>query len=355
MYKFKIKFHQYLVSVFSILLIACFCFLLKQYIDYRIIALILLLAVSILAILYDFWPVMLAAVLSALSLNILFIKPIFHYKIDNAENMLLFIMYLLIAMISAVFTNRIRKQEQKLREKEEKELNVKLYNTLLNSLSHELRIPITTIIGAIDTLKESHETLTIPQSEELLMEIQIASFRLNDQVENLLNMSRLETGNLQLRKDWVDLVELTYMVLQKFQSVKSHIMIVHSNDNLPFFKIDIGIIEQVMYNLIQNAITYTPSGTTIEIEILIQNSKLKIIISDNGKGIDAEFIERIFDKFYRLPDSKAGGTGLGLSIVKGFVEAHDGNIWLENRPNGGAKFSIEIPCEMSYLKNLKNE
>lgn len=349
------KQNQYLLSILIVGVLSAVCYFLRDIIDYRIVALLLFLAVSILAILFDVFPVIIAAVLSALILNIFFIEPTFHYKIDNAENTLLFIIYLLIALLNAVFTNRIRKQEKNLREKEEKESTIKLYNTVLNSLSHELRIPITTIIGSVDTLKENNINLPEKYKEELLDEIQEASLRLNGQVENLLNMSRLETGNFQLKKDWTDINELIYIVLNKITNSQQHNIQFNPDENLPYFKIDMGLMEQVIHILIQNAVNYTPTTSTIQINSKEENEHLILEIIDNGKGFPEDKLELVFEKFYRLPNSKTGGTGLGLSIAKGFVEAHNGTIELKNNPEGGARVTLKIPCETSYLKNLKNE
>lgn len=352
----KIKpFNQYLFGTCSILMISIVSFLLKDYIDYKIVALLLILAVSVFAVLFDVIPVVWAALLSAVILNIFFIEPIFHYKIDNSENTLLFIMYLLIALVSSILIHRIRKERRKLQDKEQKENTIKLYETILNSLSHELRIPITTIIGAIDTLKENKSNLSESNREELFSEIQNASLRLNDQVENLLNMSRLESGAIELHKDWTDMTELIYMSISKLKIQETHAVQFHPDERLPLFKIDFGLMEQIINGLLQNAVKYTDKGSTITIKIKEKNSNLILTILDNGKGFPEESIEHIFEKFYRLRDTAVGGTGLGLSIVKGFVEAHLGKISLKNNQMGGACFRIEIPAETSYLKNLKNE
>ena len=165
-----------------------------EFIGYRIVALILLLVVSLLAMLIDIFPVLVTALLSALIWNFFFIPPTFTFHIGTPEDALMFLMYFVIAMINAVLTFKIREFERKARDKEEKEKSIKLYNILLNSLSHELRTPIATIIGAIDTIKDNETKLSNNNKKELYSEIEIASFRLNRQVENLLNMSRLEAG-----------------------------------------------------------------------------------------------------------------------------------------------------------------
>lgn len=351
----SIRTKQYVFSITLIVFLSAICFLFRDYIHYYVVALIFLVTISILAIVYDIIPVLISALLSGFVLNFFFINPVLHYKIHNFENILLFFIYLLIALVTIVLINKIRKQEKKLRDEEEKEKTIKLYNTLLNSLSHELRTPISTIIGSIDTLKENNSTLPVENRNELLNVIETAAFRLNQQVENLLNMSRLETGNLELKRDWCDLNELIFLVLQKLSTSHKHSIIFNPQEELPYFMVDNGLLEQVLYGLLKNAIIYTPEDSRIEVEATIFEDKLRIIVRDNGSGIPKEDIERIFEKFYRLPNSKAGGSGLGLSIVKGFVDAHSGTITLNLPKLGGTEFVILIPAETSYINNLKNE
>ena len=120
-------------------------------------------------------------------------------------------------------------------------------------------------------------------------------------------------------------------------------------------KLDSGIIEQVLYNIINNAILYTPSNAVISIDASYTNEKCIISIIDNGNGFPEKEIPFVFDKFYRLKSSKTGGLGLGLSIAKGFIEAHQGQIILENNKISGAKFQIILPTEISNFNTLKHE
>ena len=334
------------------LVVSIVCFYASGVIGYRVVALLLLMTVSFIAMLFDIIPVLIAAVFSAIIWNYLFIPPLYTFHIDNAEDVLMFLLYFLIATVNAVLTFKIREAESTARDKEEKEATIKLYNTLLNSLSHELRTPISTIIGAVDTLKEGK--LTAPQQNELLCEIDVASMRLNRQVENLLNMSRLESGMLKPKTDWCDVDELIFSVIQKV-SLPSHTIQFEADETLPLFMLDAGLIEQVIYNLIHNAIQYTPASSIVTVEASYISGNFKLHISDNGGGFPQDKISFAFDKFYRLPNARTGGSGLGLSIVKGFVEAHGGVITLENLHSGGAAFTTSIPCEVSFITNLKNE
>ncbi len=368
-------FYQILISTGLVMITAALCYFFADFLGYRSVAFILLLIVSLIAVVFDIIPVLLAAAFSAIIWNFFFIPPRFTFHIGTAEDAFLFLMYFVIALVSSVFTNRIRKAEKQLREKEEKEKTVKLYNTLLNSLSHELKTPIATIVAATDNLLNEASKLSDSNRKELTENISIASLRLNQQVENLLSMSRLESGFIQPKKDWCDIHELVHTVINRLeQPLKDHHVHISIEENLPLYKLDHGLIEQVLYNLLYNASIYTPAYTDIFItvmntaekiyaldtnseeqsEIKRETSHLQLIVEDRGPGFPEGELEKVFDKFYRLSNTKTGGTGLGLSIVKGFVEAHNGTIILENVPHG-ARFIIEIPAETSYINNLKNE
>jgi two-component system sensor histidine kinase KdpD len=347
---------QYFISIAMVILISVSCFYFVQFTGYRVVALILLITVSVLAMMFDIYPVLIAAVLSALIWDFFFIPPLFTFHVDNAEDLLMFLMYFLIAVLNTVLTSKIRKAESKARDKEEKENTIKLYNTLLNSLSHELRTPISAIFGAVDMLKENKDKLSPEQQIDLLNEIDKASIRLNRQVENLLNMSRIETGVIRLKSDWYDINEIIFNVIQKLSIYNAPQRISFlSSENLPLFKLDGILIEEVLYNIILNAIQHTDESSIVSISARYENENCIICIADKGTGFPESEIKYIFDKFYRLPQSKTGGTGLGLSIAKGFVEAHKGKIRLENQASGGAKFTIEIPAAASFINNLKNE
>lgn len=155
------KTKQQLISVVLVVLVSGFCFFLSAYLEYKIVALILLMTVSLLAMFFEIFPVLLGAVLSALILNFFFIPPLYTFHIENTEDLMMFFMYFVIAFVNAVLTIKIREVEKKASDKEEKENSIKLYNTLINSLSHELKTPIATIIGAVDTLKENKDKINI--------------------------------------------------------------------------------------------------------------------------------------------------------------------------------------------------
>jgi len=342
---------QYLISLLLILLSSIICFFLVKFIGYGAVALILLMVVSLNAILFDIYPVLVSALLSALIWNFFFIPPTMTFHIGTPEDALMFLMYFVIASISAVLTFAIRESDKKQQEEVEKVKAIALYNTLLNSLSHELKTPIATIIGAIDTIKDNLDNLSKENREALYTEIETAGFRLNRQVENLLNMSRLEAGFIQPRKDWCDVNEMVFASLRRNrEEVHEHSVLFEPNEELPLFKLDSGLLEQVLHNILHNALQHTPADSTIIIEATNEDDSCKIIIEDNGQGFPPDEWESVFYKFYRLNEA-IGVTGLGLSIVKGFVASMGGTIHLENKKEGGARFTIRIPAETSQIVN----
>lgn len=348
---------QLLLSTTLIVLSSLILYFFVGWIGYQVVALVLLLMVSVSAMLFDIVPVLIAALLSALIWNYFFIPPVRTFHIGTPEDVLMFLMYFVIAFINGVLSFKIREIERKVRDKEEKENTLKLYDTLLNSLSHELRTPIAAIIGAVDILENQAAPPSIINQNELIDEIKIASLRLNEQVENLLSMNRLESGILKPVLDWVDINDLIFSVIKKYKSHHSEALniIFNPDEKVPLIKVDAVFVEQILYNLIRNAHVHTPAKSTVRIAASYLDESIRISVADNGKGFPTEEIKFVFDKFYRLKGAATGGTGLGLSIVKGFVEALNGHITLENQSSGGALFTVVLPAESSTLNLVAYE
>lgn len=359
--------NQYLICVLAVSIVASLCLFTRDFFDHKVVGYILLVVVSLLAMSLDILPVLLSAVLSALILNFFFIQPYYTFHIYSTEDALLLLLFFVIALINGVLTYKIRRAEKRLQIKEIRVNTMKLYNALLDSLSHELRTPISAIMGAIDTIQSETVSISDENRQQLYSEIEKASLRLNHQVENLLNMSRLETGVIQPKMDWCDLKELIYNVLGHLkEDLQFHKVAVEVEDSLPLFKLDYGLTEQIIYNLVYNASQYTPKGAKIEVkvdynpDVDVDYNPDKIMpclitISDDGNGFPEAEIDKVFDKFYRLQNSKTGGTGLGLSIVKGFVEAQNGIIELNNKEEGGSVFTIGFPALVMNTKEISNE
>jgi two-component system sensor histidine kinase KdpD len=217
----------------------------------------------------------------------------------------------------------------------------RLYTTLLNSISHELRTPISAIKGAASGLMNSQ---TDRDRVMLVNDIHLAADRLNRLVENLLDMSRLESGRLQIKRDWCDIGEIIGVAAKHLDlCAEDHLLEIDIQPGLPLIQVDFVLMEQVMVNLMENACRYSPPGTVIRTAAAQQGRAIVITVDDHGAGIPPDKLDAIFEKFYRLPGTPTGGTGLGLSISRGLVEAHGGSLTAENRAEGGARLIVRLP------------
>lgn len=227
----------------------------------------------------------------------------------------------------------------------------RFYKTLFNSVSHELRIPVATILGASDALQENCAPGSM--QEALSLEISTASVRLNRLIENLLNMSRLESGRIAVRLDWYDINDLINKVLHDLrEELRAFDLRVSIPDQMPLVRIDFGLMEQVLYNLVFNACQYAPAASELSIGAGYENGHMILKISDRGPGFPKIGSGDVFDKFYRAGAKGTGGLGLGLSIVRGFVEAHNGRVVAGNRPGGGAEVTVTIPSEIPQMDDI---
>ncbi|MEO8168170.1 MAG: ATP-binding protein [bacterium] len=222
----------------------------------------------------------------------------------------------------------------------------RLYKTIFNSISHELRTPVAAIISASEGLMHREDSAPAQTRQDFVAEIQTAATRLNRLVENLLDMTRLETGRIQPKSDWCDVNDLVGTSIRKLaDELSAHTVSVDIPSGFPLVLADFALIEQAITNLMHNASLYTPVGSAIVVRAFTGENVWGMEISDNGPGIPPEILPMIFDKFYRVPGTKAGGTGLGLSIAKGFIEAHGGTLAARNKPEGGASFILTLPHE----------
>lgn len=229
----------------------------------------------------------------------------------------------------------------------------RLYRTLFNSISHEFRIPVATIMGASDSILNSSASDNMQKA--LCNEIFTASLRLNRLVENLLNISRLESGHISVRPDWCDINDLINKVTEDLkEEMKPFTFKVFIAEDMPFVKIDFGLMEQVLYNLLVNSTQYAPALAEIKLISSYKNGGLILEVLDGGPGFPETDVKNVFKKFFRADGSKSGGLGLGLSIAKGFVEAHNGLIKAENITGGGAKVTIHIPSGKPHIENFEN-
>ncbi|MEP7050276.1 MAG: sensor histidine kinase KdpD [Pseudomonadota bacterium] len=217
-------------------------------------------------------------------------------------------------------------------------------SSLLSSVSHDLRTPLAVMTGAASTLVEDtvDRATRIELSESILLEAQ----RLNRLIRNLLDMTRLQAGALRVKKEWQPLEEVVGSALNRLEdALAGRTVLTELAPDLPLVPLDAVLIEQVLVNLLENAVKYTPAGTPIEVRARQRPGGVEISVADRGPGIPPGEEQRIFDKFYRVNGVQVGGVGLGLAICRGIVMAHGGQLFAENREGGGAEFRLQLPDE----------
>jgi two-component system, OmpR family, sensor histidine kinase KdpD len=222
----------------------------------------------------------------------------------------------------------------------------RLYTTLFNSISHEMRTPITALIGASEALAQEKIDGQPKLRRELAMEVQVAADRLDNIVQNLLAMTRLESGLIKPKLDWTDVRDVINSSIGKLhQELASHDLSVDVSPALPLVKLDFALVEQVIVNLLRNAVSYAPKHSGVVIKAFVEDPNCVISVSDGGPGFPPDALNSVFEKFYRAPGQRIAGIGLGLSIARGLVEAHHGTIRAENAPGGGATVTVRLPLE----------
>jgi two-component system, OmpR family, sensor histidine kinase KdpD len=216
----------------------------------------------------------------------------------------------------------------------------RLRNALLTSVSHDLRTPLAAITGAATTLLEARSRLDESTRTELLEAIRDETGRLNRLVQNLLQMTRLESGELRLQREWHPLEEVIGAALERFGDQPVTLRVPR---DLPLVPIDDVLIEQVIVNLLDNSVKYAGRTSPIRILATATDQAVTVEVADRGPGLRADDESRVFDKFYRSAGNGAQGTGLGLAICRGIVQAHGGRIWAQNLPEGGVAFLFTLP------------
>jgi two-component system, OmpR family, sensor histidine kinase KdpD len=221
-----------------------------------------------------------------------------------------------------------------------------LRNSLLNAISHDLRNPLAVLVGASSSLATDDARLSDAAKRELIATIHEESKRMSTLVGNLLDMARLESGAVELARQWTPLEEIVGGVLSRLgPMLAEHPVTVRLPRDLPMVNVDPVLIAQVFANLLENAVKYTPRGTPIEISAQKLPGGIAVDVADSGPGVPDGEESKLFDKFYRLQSEAAqSGVGLGLAICKAIVAAHGGTISAANRPGGGAVFHFELPA-----------
>jgi K+-sensing histidine kinase KdpD len=285
-----------------------------------------------------------AALLATLVFDLFFIPPFMAFTPLDPRHIVTLAVMLVVAVVISGLADLARRQASAAHRARGEAETERLRNALLSSISHDLKTPLTAITGAATTMLED-EALDGATRRDLTQTIYEEADHLNRLVSNLLYMTRLESGVVRVRKEWQPLEDVIDTAMSRLDSrLHGRELIMHFPDSVPSAPFDAVLIEQVLVNLIENAIRYTAASTPIEISATDTPSCAMLEVADRGAGVPESERSRIFDKFYRSDPRRAdGGVGLGLTISNAIVRAHGGKLWVEGREGGGARFRFTLP------------
>ena len=366
----------YLISLLSTAAVTVLLIPFRSQLNSTTPALAYLLAVLFVALFWGSGPALLASVLGVLSFNFFFLPPLYTLDIAHSENWIalfaFFTTALAVGQLSARAKRRAEEAERSEHEIERlyKELRAaferasqaealkqseRLKSALLDAVTHDLRTPLTSIKASITTLLDETRapefTLDKESRLEMLQVIDEESDRLNRFISGLIDLARIDAGELHLRRQWGAIDEIISAALARAQPLThDHEVEVKIDNELPAVRVDERAVSEVVYTLVDNAAKYSPAGTKIKISAGLADGMIRMAVEDQGEGVPLGLRERVFDKFFRatrdgdVSTHQPSGTGMGLAIAKGIVEAHAGKIWIESATNGrGTRVVFVLP------------
>jgi K+-sensing histidine kinase KdpD len=362
---FSNKFLHYSFSIVCVLLTTLLLEPFHQTLNSTTVAFAFLLIVLFSATFFGRNPALLSSFLAMLCFNYFFLPPVRTWQISEPQNLVAWGAFTITAVIAgelSAYARRRAREAERLYEELQKAFaaasqaeaikqSEKLKTALLDAVTHDLRTPLTSIKASVTMLIEEnsaeaiHLTLEREGRAELLEVINEETDRLNDFIESMVEVAKLEAGEFNLRKSEIEVAEIVEQSLQRAEKITAnHQIKLNLSKKLQPISVDKKAISEAIYNLIENAVKYSPEDSIIEISAKIIGDNLQISVEDEGKGIAENENEKIFQKFYR-GDKKVKGFGMGLAIVRGIIEAHNGKVWVENGKIG-AKFIIELPIKI---------
>lgn len=230
----------------------------------------------------------------------------------------------------------------------------KLHKALLDAVSHDLRTPLSSIVGAVTGLLAEGDKYDKDVKETLLKAIDEGARRMNRFITNLLDMARIDSGILKPHREWCDMLDIIGVAAKEVREMLPEARLtINVPEELPLVEADFGLLEQVLINLLENAAKYSPSDSSVFLNIDAKKGELRASVLDSGPPVPESDRERIFDKFYRLRSSRhVTGTGLGLSISKAMIEAQGGRLWVEAGPGSGNAFIFTLPLGATQPPSL---
>ncbi|EJC6825939.1 DUF4118 domain-containing protein [Vibrio parahaemolyticus] len=277
-----------------------------------------------------------AAVIEALSFNFFFTTPRYSLQMFRPEDIFNLVVFMVVAFITSTFADLYRRQQGELKQ-------TKLQNSILLSVSHDLRTPLATIIGTLTTLNEYMPKLNDLERKELLDSATSESHRLHQYIENLLQATKLQHGTLKITKKDESIADIVRDAVSRLPNYTEKVSM-NMDDSVGYLSVSRSLIEQAIFNVLDNAMRFSPENESVEVSLSKQGSSCVIDVRDMGIGIKAEDAEKIFSLFYSGANNKSAdsGTGMGLAVAKGIITAHQGEI--QSMPvSEGTLIRIRLP------------
>ncbi|ENG7465858.1 histidine kinase [Vibrio parahaemolyticus] len=277
-----------------------------------------------------------AAVIEALSFNFFFTTPRYSLQMFRPEDIFNLVVFMVVAFITSTFADLYRRQQGELKQ-------TKLQNSILLSVSHDLRTPLATIIGTLTTLNEYMPKLNDLERKELLDSATSESHRLHQYIENLLQATKLQHGTLKITKKDELIADIVRDAVSRLPNYTEKVSM-NMDDSVGYLSVSRSLIEQAIFNVLDNAMRFSPENESVEVSLSKQGSSCVIDVRDMGIGIKAEDAEKIFSLFYSGANNKSAdsGTGMGLAVAKGIITAHQGEI--QSMPvSEGTLIRIRLP------------
>jgi len=311
------------------------------------IAMVYLLAVVVVAWRYSRGPTILATILGVAAFDFLFVPPQGTFTVDDVQYLLTFAIMLTVGLIISALRESVRRQAGAQAKLELRAETERVRSALLASISHDLRTPLAVMSGASSTLAERGERMGAEERAALARSVFDQARDMSERVAKLLDMTRLEAGAIELERDWDSLPDIAGAVLRRLADrTATHRVVVDLPDDLPLLRVDATLIEQVLANLLDNAVRHTPAGTVVQLRARRGDREVVVSVEDFGPGLPDQDIERLFDKFHRAAaEGTPAGMGLGLSICRAIVVLHGGRLWAERIAGGGLAFRFTLPVE----------
>jgi two-component system sensor histidine kinase KdpD len=308
-------------------------------------AMVYLLGVVAIAARYERGPAMACALLGVLAFDFFFVPPVFTLRIHDTQYIVTGLALLVVGIVISTLAARARAATQAALLAREEQLR----NSLLASLSHDLRTPLALIAGSASSLRDERARLSQAEQDQLLETLYDEAQQVSLTVSDLLEMTRLHSGRVELDRQWYPAEELVGAAIERCKrQLAQHRVQTRLDPQLPLLHVDGVLIEKLLVNLLENAAKYTPVGTLVIVVGENAPGTVVLRVEDEGPGLPPGDEERIFDKFYRAErEGAVTGSGLGLSICRAIAQMHGGSIIAANRPSAGAAFTVTLPADPS--------